>query len=52
MKHDKRKLLAACMAAAVAGWSLPDPGATREPVELVPFGATCLRTTCFPTGKN
>ncbi len=33
-----------------AGLVEPDPGATREPVELVPFGATCLRTTCFPTG--
>lgn len=32
-----------------AGLVAPDPGATREPVELVPFGATCLRTTCFPT---
>ncbi len=27
----------------------PDSGAVREMVELVPFGATCLRTTCFPT---
>ena len=35
-----------------AGLVAPDPGATREPVELVPFGATCLRTTCFPTVKN
>ena len=35
-----------------AGLVDPDPGATREPVELVPFGATCLRTTCFPTGKR
>ena len=26
-------------------------GASREPVELVPFGATCLRTTCFPTAR-
>jgi hypothetical protein len=31
----------------------PDPGAKREMVELVPFGATCLRTTCFPSaGTN
>jgi hypothetical protein len=35
-----------------AGLVDPDPGAAREPVELVPFGATCLRTTCFPTGKH
>ena len=34
-----------------AGLVDPDPGATREPVELVPFGATCLRTTCFPTAR-
>ena len=27
----------------------PDAGAKREMVEFVPFGATCLRTTCFPT---
>ena len=26
-----------------------DLGANPEPVELVPFGATTLRTTCFPT---
>jgi hypothetical protein len=35
-----------------AGLVEPEPSATREPVELVPFGATCLRTTCFPTGKR
>ena len=34
-----------------AGLVEPDPGATREPVELVPFGATCLRTTCFSTAR-
>ena len=34
-----------------AGLVEPDPGATREPVELLPFGATCLRTTCFPIVK-
>ena len=27
----------------------PDAGSPRESVELVPFGATCLRMTCFPT---
>ena len=32
-----------------AGRVKPDSGAMLEPVELVPFGATCLRTTCFPT---
>ena len=32
-----------------AGLVKADPGAAREAVELVPFGATCLRTTCFPT---
>ena len=32
-----------------AGLVDADAGAVREPVELVPFGATCLRTTCFPT---
>ena len=35
-----------------AGLVAPDPGATCKPVELVPFGATCLRTTCFPTAKD
>ena len=35
-----------------AGRVEPNPGSTREAVELVPFGATCLRTTCFPTVKN
>ena len=35
-----------------AGLVAPDSGATCEPVELVPFGATCLRTTCFPTAKD
>ena len=34
-----------------AGLVNPDPGATPEPVELVPFGATCLRTTCFPMAR-
>ena len=34
-----------------AGLVTPDAGAAREAVELVPFGATCLRTTCFPTVK-
>ncbi|MBR0057345.1 MAG: hypothetical protein IJP66_08455, partial [Kiritimatiellae bacterium] len=32
-----------------AGIVAPDPGAKPEPVALVPFGATVLRTTCFPT---
>ena len=27
----------------------PDRGAEPESVAFVPFGATCLRTTCFPT---
>ena len=35
-----------------AGLVSPDAGATREAVELVPFGATCLRTTCFPTARE
>ena len=30
------------------GVVVPDCGAKPECVELVPFGATCLRTTCFP----
>lgn len=30
----------------------PDRGAEPERVELVPFGATCLRTTCFPTAET
>lgn len=34
-----------------AGVVTPDAGAVREAVELVPFGATCLRTTCFPTTR-
>ncbi len=29
----------------------PDSGAKPQNVALVPFGATCLRTTCFPTAK-
>ena len=32
-----------------AAFVAPDAGAKREMVEFVPFGATCLRTTCFPT---
>ena len=28
-----------------------DAGAVRESVDLVPFGATCLRTTCFPAAR-
>ena len=35
--------------APVAGIVAPDPGAAPKPVALVPFGATTLRTTCFPT---
>ena len=34
------------------GIVVPDAGATRETVELIPFGATCLRTTCFPTAET
>ena len=34
-----------------AGLVDADTGAVRERVELVPFGATCLRTTCFPTAR-
>ena len=32
-----------------AGIVPADPGAAPAPVPLVPYGATCLRTTCFPT---
>ena len=35
-----------------AGLIEADAGAVREAVELVPFGATCLRTTCFPSAKS
>ena len=34
-----------------AGLVPADLGAGPEPVSLVPFGATVLRTTCFPTAK-
>ena len=34
------------------GIVVPDAGTTRETVELIPFGATCLRTTCFPTAET
>ena len=32
-----------------AGIVSVDPGVDPIPVVLVPYGATCLRTTCFPT---
>ena len=35
-----------------AGSVAPDSGAELEVVEFVPFGATCLRTTCFPTAET
>ena len=34
-----------------AGIVAPDLGTKPQNVALVPFGATCLRTTCFPTAK-
>ena len=34
-----------------AGVVAPNPGAKPQDVALVPFGATTLRTTCFPTAK-
>ncbi|MBR4612670.1 MAG: glycoside hydrolase family 127 protein [Kiritimatiellae bacterium] len=34
-----------------AGVVAPDPGAKPQDVALVPFGATTIRTTCFPTAK-
>ena len=37
--------------APAAGIVAPDPGAKPQDVALVPFGATTLRTTCFPTAK-
>ncbi len=37
--------------APAAGIIAPDPGAKPQDVALVPFGATTLRTTCFPTAK-
>ena len=37
--------------APAAGVVAPDSGATPHDVALVPFGATTLRTTCFPTAQ-
>ena len=37
--------------APAAGVVAPDSGAKPQNVALVPFGATTLRTTCFPTAK-
>ena len=36
----------------LANPAMPDRGAEEEMVELVPYGATCLRVTCFPVAAE